>query len=57
MNAKRSWIYGDSMSAWLMNNRIVGLLIQKVRKIVDTICLCVEAFNLYYASAVTERTE
>lgn len=36
MNAMRSWSFGDSLSAWLPNNRIVGLLKQKVRKILDT---------------------
>jgi hypothetical protein len=32
----RSWSFGDSLSAWLPNNRIVGLLKLKVRKILDT---------------------
>ena len=36
MNAMRSWSFGDSLSAWLPNNRIVGLLKLKVRKILDT---------------------
>jgi hypothetical protein len=32
----RSWSFGDSLSAWLPTNRIVGLLKLKVRKILDT---------------------
>ena len=36
MNAKRSGSFGDSQSVWLTDYRIVGLLKQKVRKIVDT---------------------
>jgi len=36
MNAMRSWSFGDSLSAWLPTNRIVGLLKLKVRKILDT---------------------
>jgi hypothetical protein len=36
MNAMRSWSFGDSLSAWLPNNRFVGLLKLKVRKILDT---------------------
>lgn len=39
MNAKRSGSYGGSQSVWLTDDRIVGLLNQKVRKIVDTTLL------------------
>jgi len=41
MNAMRSWSFGDSLSAWLPDNRIVGLLKLKVRKILDTTFLMV----------------
>ena len=40
MNAKRSGSYGDSQSTWLTDYRIIGLLKQKVRKIVDTTIFC-----------------
>lgn len=36
MNATRSGSFGDSQSAWLTDCWIVGLLKQKVRKILDT---------------------
>jgi len=36
MNATHSGSFGDSQSARLLDNWIDGLLIQKVRKILDT---------------------
>jgi hypothetical protein len=45
MNAKRSGSFGGSQSVWLTDNRIVGLLNQKVRKIVDTTGLFLKCFQ------------
>ena len=39
MNAKRSGSFGGSLSVWLTDYRIVGLLNQKVRNIIDTTSL------------------
>ena len=52
MNAMRSWSFGDSLSAWLPNNRIVGLLKLKCERF-----LTLPYFPLIYRVAYSHWSE